>query len=505
MDITKYEPLWGSWYVDSLIGEGSFGKVYKVHREEFGKTYYSAVKIINIPQSESDLRHVRGEGMDRASMREYFQAFVTDIVLEIELMSEFRGNSNIVSFEDHKVIEKTGEIGWDILIRMELLKSFNDHVADETMTTDEVIKLGIHICRALELCAIKKTIHRDIKPDNIFISQYGDYKLGDFGIARQIERTSSGLSKKGTYTYMAPEVFNGQEYGSNVDMYSLGIVMYRFLNNNRTPFLPDYPQTITPKGREDALYRRMRGEPLPPIKGIDANLNAIVLKACDFNRNARFNSPTEMRMALEAIAGNKNQAIPISVDNLKSPPAHIPQEERATDVFSNVPPVPISTPVERSPFRKEDIPAKPLNAPISSQVIDKPKPSPTPFKNNVTEKSYEPIKSMQAPKNTYEPIKSMQSQKTTYEPIKAAQSQKSTYEPFKKTPTNDPSFNAAPPPAQQQNTFYASNPWNNSQTNYSPPQPMYYSPKKISPLVWILIASGLSIAIFAVLFLIFSL
>ena len=132
-DIKQYEPLWGAWQVESLIGEGSFGKVYKVRRDEFGKTYHSAVKIITIPQNEADIRQIRGEGMDEASVRSYFHAFVADIIQEIDLMSEFRGNSNIVSFEDHKVIEKPGSIGWDILIRMELLTSLTDHVTDKPL------------------------------------------------------------------------------------------------------------------------------------------------------------------------------------------------------------------------------------------------------------------------------------------------------------------------------------------------------------------------------------
>ena len=307
-DIRQYEPLWGSWHVESLIGEGSFGKVYKVCREEFGKKYYSAVKIISIPQNEVDIRQMRGEGLDEASVRSYFHAFVADIIKEIDLMSEFRGNSNIVSFEDHKVIEKKGEIGWDILIRMELLTSLTEHVTVKPLKSDEVTKLGIHICRALELCALHNTIHRDIKPDNIFISRYGDYKLGDFGIARQIERTSSGLSKKGTYTYMAPEVFKGDDYGASVDTYSLGIVMYRFLNQNRTPFLPDFPAAITPRDRDAALQRRMRGEQLPLIKSISPALNALVVKACAYDRMARFTSATQMRESLESFAAGKSTA-----------------------------------------------------------------------------------------------------------------------------------------------------------------------------------------------------
>jgi len=312
-DIHAYAPLWGSWHIESLIGEGSFGKVYKVRKEEFGKTYYSAVKIISIPQNEADLRHMRNEGLDEVSVKSYFQAFVSDILQEIDLMSQLRGNSNIVSFEDHKVIERTDGFGWDILIRMELLQSLSEKCMEQPMDEAEVIKLGIHICRALELCARTKTIHRDIKPDNIFVSAYGDYKLGDFGIARQIERTMTGLSKKGTYTYMAPEVFKGDEYGASVDFYSLGIVMYRLLNKNRTPFLPSFPAPIMPADRDASLQRRMKGEVLPAISGVSDSLNAIILRACAFDRTARFVTATEMREVLEAYVAGKSAVVAVPV------------------------------------------------------------------------------------------------------------------------------------------------------------------------------------------------
>ena len=143
--IKQYEPLWGAWKVDSLIGEGSFGKVYKVSREEFGITYYSAVKIITIPQSDADLRQIQSEGMDEASLKSFFQAFVADIVQEIKLLNELRGNSNIVSLEDHKVIEKPEELRWDILIRMELLTSLTEFMSQKPLTNDDIIKLGIAV------------------------------------------------------------------------------------------------------------------------------------------------------------------------------------------------------------------------------------------------------------------------------------------------------------------------------------------------------------------------
>ena len=82
------------------------------------------------------------------------------------------------------------------------------------LTEKEVIKLGMDLSKALEYCRKLKIIHRDIKPENIFVSRFGDFKLGDFGIARELERTMSGFSKKGTYSYMAPEMYKGEKYDS---------------------------------------------------------------------------------------------------------------------------------------------------------------------------------------------------------------------------------------------------------------------------------------------------
>ncbi|MCL1791681.1 MAG: leucine-rich repeat domain-containing protein [Peptococcaceae bacterium] len=310
-NIKKYEPLWGTWYVESLIGEGSFGKVYKVFRQEIadsefakhGNPEYSAVKIISIPHDQAEIRQIRNEGLDEESMRNFLRALVDDILGEINMLNKLHDNPHIVSFKDHIVIEKTDTVGWDILIRMELLANLSDYANQRQMTQAEVIKVGIHICRALELCGQNNIIHRDIKADNIFVSQNGVYKLGDFGIARQIERTMSGMSKKGTYTTMAPEVFTGEPYGASVDTYALGMVMYSLLNRNRSPFMPNYPHPIVPDDRDNALNRRMNGEPIPPIMSVGAELNAIILKACAFSREKRYANPAEMRQDLEAVAG----------------------------------------------------------------------------------------------------------------------------------------------------------------------------------------------------------
>ena len=119
---------WNGWIVDSLIGEGRFGKVYKIVRTEFGHTYESALKVMRIPGSDAEINAVRNEGMDEESAEAYFHGMVEEIVSEFTLMSEFRGNSNIVSYEDHQVVKHEGEPVWDIYIRMELLTPLTKHI-----------------------------------------------------------------------------------------------------------------------------------------------------------------------------------------------------------------------------------------------------------------------------------------------------------------------------------------------------------------------------------------
>ena len=306
--------VFDKWKICRELGQGSYGTVYEIQREDFGGVYKAALKVITVPQSRSELQSVLDEGMTPPQAKQYFYSVVEDIGRECAIMSRLKGTGNIVSYEDHAVLRHPDGIGWDILIRMELLHPLLPYVYQHPMARRDIIRLGIDICKALELCQRYNIIHRDIKPENIFISDNGDYKLGDFGIARTIERTSSGLSKKGTYSYMAPEVYAGKEYGFSVDTYSLGLVLYRMLNKNRGPFLPQPPEAITFSSREQALARRMSGEPLPrPFYG-EGRLGEIVLKACAFDPKDRYSSPQQLRQELEAILYTQTDAAVIYPD-----------------------------------------------------------------------------------------------------------------------------------------------------------------------------------------------
>lgn len=307
MSVERLKKIWPEWQIEKQIGKGSFGTVYQVVKEENNVKSMAAIKVISIPLDSSEVVALRADGLDDNASRTYFKGIVDDFVNEIRMMESFKGIQNIVSVEDFKVVEKGTEIGWDIFIRMELLTPFQTYVQGKTFTEKDVIRLGCDICTALEICGQRNIIHRDIKPENIFVNDFGFFKLGDFGIARKMEHMTAGLSQKGTLNYMAPEVFTGTQYDARVDIYSLGIMLYRLLNANRMPFVDSEKKLMDPNARREALERRIQGEALPrPCDALDA-MAEVILRSCAFSPADRFATATEMKKALLAVEAGTYQ------------------------------------------------------------------------------------------------------------------------------------------------------------------------------------------------------
>ena len=303
--ISQMKTFWPDWTVEKEIGAGAYGHVYKVSRRVGAKTFYSAVKVIRIPQSDSEVKAIMAEDGSHSATKAHFRELVEDCKREITMMMDLRGTANVVEVEDFKVIEQKDEIRWDIFIRMEYLTCLTDVITERRLTEKEAAKVGIDICSALELCEDNHIIHRDIKPGNIFVSRFGTYKLGDFGIAKQLERGAGTLSSRGTYDYMAPEMFRGQRYDASVDIYALGIVLYKLLNRNRAPFLDPKAERISSKDREDALGKRINGESLPAPCDASVSMSRVILKACRAKAADRFRSPGEMKAQLENVLNEK--------------------------------------------------------------------------------------------------------------------------------------------------------------------------------------------------------
>ena len=295
------EVSWPGWEVTRLIGRGNFGTVYEIRRDVFGTEEKAALKVITIPQNPGDIEEMYSDGYDEASITSTFKSHLQSIVAEYTMMRKLGDCANIVHCEDVRYVQHDNGIGWDIFIKMELLtpltKALPQYIPEES-----AIKLGKDMCNALEMCRAFNLVHRDIKPQNIFVSRNGDFKLGDFGVAKAVEKTMGG-TKVGTYKYMAPEVYNNQPYGSGADIYSLGLVLYWMLNERRLPFLPLPPAMMSTGMDEAARNRRLSGEPIPEPKHGSRELKRIVLKACAYDPRMRYQSAGEMLQDLCVLTG----------------------------------------------------------------------------------------------------------------------------------------------------------------------------------------------------------
>ena len=249
-----------------------------------------------MPKDASEIQDLYSQSFSKESITAHYQDQMSELVREYSLTQELNGCKNVVACHDVKYVQHDDGIGWDIYIRMELLRPLKQVLGAEYRER-VVLRLGMEMCNALLACQEHKIIHRDIKPENILVSEKGEFKLGDFGIAKVSERTATG-TMTGTVGYMAPEVANRWHYGAQADIYSLGMVLYWMMNLRTLPFLPYPPAIPTAIQRQEAANRRFAGEAFPPPVNGSRELKRIVMKACAFSTEKRYQSVRELRREL---------------------------------------------------------------------------------------------------------------------------------------------------------------------------------------------------------------
>lgn len=192
-------------------------------------------------------------------------------------------------------IYEYGEDQGNYFIAMEFLRgqTLRDALqARGVLPLKEAVEIACQMLDALQYAHVSGVIHRDIKPDNIFILPGGQVKLTDFGIARLTEEASLTSDGQifGTPSYMSPEQIEGRGIDFRSDLFSLGVLLYEMLAG-RKPFTGDSVVSIT--------YAVMHAEP-PPLIGVPQGIEQVVRRALAKNPLQRHNSADQMKLDLRA-------------------------------------------------------------------------------------------------------------------------------------------------------------------------------------------------------------
>ena len=326
------QKVWPDWHVIDVLGVGGFATVYRAVRKDFAGESYEAVKIMRFPQNDEEWKQRLQLGESEREVRSFYRDLQKNMANEIRLMKEVAHYTNIVSIEDYKDYHVPGENIWYVLIRMELLEPVNPR----NMSEKEIIRLGIDMCTALKICRERNIVHRDVKLANVFRNKTGEYKLGDFGVSRELSATTMNFTSSGTPLYMAPEVYKRTlietdiDAAARVDIYSLGIVLYTLCQKSRFPFEPSVEEMtdLLPGIRQNAFSMRMAATELPAPDASPA-LQNVILKACRAHPEERYASAAEMLEALKQIHDGKRGQGTIAAAGLAGshPALHVKQLE----------------------------------------------------------------------------------------------------------------------------------------------------------------------------------
>lgn len=306
ISLTGFRPgdlLEGRYRIERILGFGGMSVVYKAHDDMLGEDV--AIKVIN-----------RGQAGDDAK-------FFTDIRRDIVTTRKL-AHPDIIKVHD---LHKAATIGF---LTMEYVqgKDLASLIAERgKLEEGEVCRVAAQVAEALNYAHANGVVHCDIKPGNILLTETGRVKIADFGISRVMQEENTGLTGLvvGTPAYMSPEQIKGERPTPLTDMYALGIVMWHCLMG------------APPYTRGDIAYQHVH-VPLPPLEGVDPQLERIVRKAASKNMADRYPSLDIMAQELHRFLRRRSDAT-----IMQTPP---PRE--AATIMQTPPPRP-AIPIMRTP------------------------------------------------------------------------------------------------------------------------------------------------------------
>lgn len=271
--------LSGRYRVDGLLGRGGMASVYQGYDLTLGRVV--AIKILD-PELARDAgfrTRFRMEAQAASRMAHPTIVRVFDAGEDIESLAD--GTTQPVPYI---VME---------LVHGRLLK---DVIADGPVPVDQAVAYADGILEALEYSHRAGVVHRDIKPGNVMVTDDGQIKVMDFGIARAVSDSSSTVAETtailGTAAYFSPEQAKGEPVDARADVYSTGVVLYELLTG-RAPFRGESPVAVA--------YQHVSETPLPPSEleeSVPRALDVVVLRALAKDPYQRYQDAASFRAAL---------------------------------------------------------------------------------------------------------------------------------------------------------------------------------------------------------------
>ncbi len=266
----------GRYQIRELVGEGAMASVYKAYDPQINRTI--AVKLLKAQLREDGEYHAR-------------------------FLREAKG-AGVLSHPNIVTVFDVGEDNNHPYIAMELVDgpTLADYVREKkTLTTVEIVQIGIELTRALDYAHRKGIVHRDVKPGNIMLSRDTHaVKVADFGICRIDDSDATQQTQVGgvlgTPHYMSPEQVLGQRVDARSDLFSAGVVMYQLL----TGALPFEGETLI-----SVAYKITKSEPPPLDKlrpDLPHTLRRIIERALKKQPEKRFQSGEDFAKALSGVA-----------------------------------------------------------------------------------------------------------------------------------------------------------------------------------------------------------
>ena len=352
--------IWPDWEIVDLLGKGKYGEVYYARKTEDGDVFYSAIKVINLPYHTELSAKAVSLGMKTEYLWEYFRKFKNDLNWELTIAKMFH-SPHILPVDEVYIRENLDSIGWQVFVRTGIFNTLDDFLEERTVSKETAIRLGLDILKAMSVCDSSGSVHGEIKPSNILVSEDGGFMLRDFGIRRCLEKAGSALFGEDSRVFDAPEVRASGEYSVASDIYSLGLVLSYALNGC----------TIPEKAAEQE----------------DAGLSAVIGKATAQNPHDRYQTAGEFTAALEdLLVGKPKDAPAITEEEAELLEEELSAAEEAAEVlkgepeetaFQEAPEASSAEPEETAVFEPdeaEELPAAPEPAKPDEQTAQQEEP-----------------------------------------------------------------------------------------------------------------------------------